>query len=308
MTHLIFEFCEYLLYIDNLHVRQLHKVHAQVVMFDSPPAIFLRERKVQPVVYESRQMDGKEVQKCVLALQPEDWVVFVSDGVLNAGIGGLYPLGWGWEQAASFIEQKAHADLTAQDLADRIADAVNELYAGRVGDDVSIVTVKARRKHTLTVMTGPPSKRSMNEEVVAEFLKRGGRLAVCGGTTAQIVARHLGRPVEVDLGTMTEDVPPVARIEGIGLVTEGILTLTQVSEILRSGADRSTVRFRTDGAASLIRELLDADHIHFVVGEAVNPAHQNPELPHRLGIRQAVVRDIADELRKRGREVTIESV
>jgi 3-oxoacyl-[acyl-carrier-protein] synthase III len=114
--------------------------------------------------------------------------------------------------------------------------------------------------------------------------------------------------LEVDLATMKPDVPPLARLEGVDLITEGILTLTSTNELLQSGADQETVQFQTDAASALLRLCLDVDHIHFIVGLGVNPAHQNPELPRQLGMKLAVVREIAEELRKRGKEVTIETV
>ena len=280
---------------------------ARVVMFDSPPAIWLRRRKIRPVNCEERTIDGKTIHQCVLDLKQGDWVVFVSDGVLNSGIGGAYPLGWGWDQAASFIERRAHAKVSAQDLADEVAEAVGELYVGPPGDDVSIVVIKARRKQFATVLTGPPRDPAECDAVISRFLKHGGRLAVCGGTTAKIVARHMGVPLEVDLKTVTNDVPARAYIEGIELVTEGVLTLTSVRELLRSNTDRKSVRFRNDGAAALFRLLLSVDHVHFIVGQAVNPAHQNPELPGQLGIRLSVVRGIVEELRKRDKEASLEA-
>jgi hypothetical protein len=282
--------------------------YARVVEFDSPHAIVLRQRKVQPVTYEERVMVGKTINETVLNLQEGDWVVFVSDGVLNAGIGGAYPLGWGWELAAGFLEKHAHRSLTADELADKVADTVSELYLGRPGDDVSVVVIKVRHKHVATVMTGPPAKRDFDGEMVHRFVSRMGKLVVCGGTSAKIVSRHLGQPLEVDLSTITADVPPIARLEGVDLVTEGILTLTQVRDMLREGVDRKAVQYRNDGAASLLRVLLEADHTHFIVGQAVNPAHQNPDLPHQLGIRMTVVREIAAELRSRGKEVTFEVI
>jgi len=282
--------------------------YARVVEFDSPHAILLRRRKVQPVSYEERTIDGKTIQETVLDLQDGDWVVFVSDGVLNAGIGGAYPLGWGWELAAGFLEKHAHRELSAEELAGKVADAVSELYLGKPGDDVSIVVIKVRHKMTATVLTGPPATRDVEEELIQRFVRRLGKLVVCGGTTAKIVARHLGQPLEVDLSTITEDVPPIARLAGIDLVTEGILTITQVRDSLMEGVDRKAVQYRTDGAAGLLRVLLDVDHIHFIVGQAVNPAHQNPDLPHQLGIRMTVVREVAAELRHRGKEVTFEVI
>jgi hypothetical protein len=107
---------------------------------------------------------------------------------------------------------------------------------------------------------------------------------------------------------MRADVPPLARLEGIDVTTEGILTLTKAEELLASGADKETVKFGTDGASALVRLCLDVDHVHFIVGLSVNPAHQNPDLPGQLGMKLAVVRAIAEHLGKRGREVTIETV
>lgn len=281
---------------------------ARVVDFDSPSAILLRERKIQPVIYQERLIEGKKIHESVLNLEIGDWVIFVSDGVLNAGIGGVYPLGWGWEQAAYFMEQRAHKDISAQDFADKIALAVSELYAGRVGDDVSIVVIKARRKLTATVLTGPPKKKEQDEETVRKFISRPGTHIVCGGTTAKIVSRQLGQPLDVDLATMTEEVPPIASIKGIDLVSEGILTLTKVSGLLKSGVQKKDVRFQMDGGASLLRLLLEVDHVHFLIGQAVNPAHQNPDLPKQLEIRLSVVREIAEELRKRSKEVSLEKI
>ena len=282
--------------------------HARVVEFDTPATIVLRERRRFPFDSTEREIGGKRIRESVLQLDVGDWVVFVSDGVLNAGIGGLYPLGWGWEQTCAFLEQHAHPELSAQDLADRLGEAVGELYARRPGDDVTIAVIKVRRKLVATVLTGPPVDRTADGNITARFVERRGLHAVCGGTTAKIVSHHTGQPLEVDLETMRPDVPPLARIKHVDLVTEGILTLTHANELLQGGARKETVRFRTDGAAALVRLLLGVDHVHFIVGMAVNPAHQNPDLPVQLGIKLAVVREIAEELRRRGIEVTVESV
>jgi len=282
---------------------------ARVVEFDTPSVILLRQRKSIPVPYEEREIEGKNIRESEVKLQVGDWLVFVSDGVVNAGIGGLYPLGWGLEQVVRFLEEHCHPDLSAQQLADKLAQAVWDLYCNKPGDDVSVVVIKVRHKLTATVLTGPPADKRADETIVTKFRQRPGFLAVCGGTTAKIVARYLGgRSLDVDLATMKPDVPPLARLEGVDLTTEGILTLTKTDDLLRSGAGKETVKFNTDGASALIRLCLDVDHIHFIVGLSVNPAHQNPDLPRQLGMKLAVVREIAEELRQRGKEVTIETV
>jgi serine/threonine protein phosphatase PrpC len=279
---------------------------AKIVDFDSPSPILLRNRRIQPWDYDERLIEDKNIREIEIQLEIGDCIIFVSDGVVNAGIGGAYPLGWGWDQAAQFMERGAHPKLSAHELADKIVQAVSDLYAGVVGDDVSVVAIKVRQKLAATVLTGPPIDKEKDEVWVKRFVSRQGKLVVCGGTTAKIVSRYLGRSLDVDLSTNSPDVPPLARIEGIDLVSEGILTLTKVYEYLKSGTQRDAIKYKTDGASLLLRMLLEVDHIHFIVGQTVNPAHQNPNLPNQLRIRITVVREIIDELRNRGKEVSIE--
>jgi hypothetical protein len=282
---------------------------ARVVEFDTPPFILLRGRKFVSVPYEERQIERKTIRESELQLKRGDWIIFVSDGVVNAGIGGLYPLGWGLKQITSFLQEHSHPDLSAQEFANKLVQAVCDLYCNRPGDDVSVAVIKARHKLVATVLTGPPVDRSTDEEIVTRFKQKTGFLAVCGGTTAKIVAHYMGgKPLEVDLATAKPDVPPLAAVEGVDLTTEGILTLTKANDLLHSGADKETVKFDVDGSSALVRLCLDVDHIHFMVGLSVNPAHQNPDLPRQLGMKLAVVREIAEELRKRGKEVTIETI
>jgi len=285
------------------------KGYARVVEFDTPSVVVLRQRKLLPLVYEERQIEGKTIRESEFQLKIGDWLIFVSDGVVNAGIGGLYPLGWGLDQVARFLEQHCHPDLSAQQLADKLGQAVWDLYRNEPGDDVSVAVIKARRKLTATVLTGPPLKNSADKKVVSKFANSRGFLAVCGGTTAKIVARHLGdRSLEVDLSTMKSDIPPSARIDGIDLTTEGILTLTGANNLLHTDEGDQAIKFQTDGASALVRLCLNVDHIHFIVGMGINPAHQNPDLPRQLGFKLAVVREIAEKLRTKGKEVTIETV
>lgn len=282
--------------------------HVRIVEFDSPPAIHLRDRKHIPLPDDERKISGKTIHESMVTLRLGDWMIFVSDGVLNAGIGGLYPLGWGWDEAARFLENHAHPEISAQELAEKAAETVAELYANSPGDDVSIVVIKVRQKLVATVFAGPPIDKRKDGRLVRQFLERPGLHIICGGTTASIVSRHAGSPLEVDLDTMRANVPAMAHMECADLVTEGILTLTRAKDMLCEGAQKEAVQFQTDGAAVLVRTLLNVDHVHFIIGLAVNPAHQNPNLPVELGIKLAIVREISEELKQRGIETSIESL
>lgn len=279
--------------------------YANLVAYDSPPPLLIHHRHIQRMPYEERDVNGKRICDYTFPLVPGDWLVLVSDGVLNAGIGGAYPLGWGWEEVAKYLECHVHEVLSAEELAAKLARVVEELYEGPPGDDVSIVVVKVRTKRILTVFTGPPVEKRDDKPIVEILMAAPDKRVVCGGTTANIVARELKKDLEVDLETGTEAVPPTGRIEGIDLVTEGTLTITQALEILRSDVPNEELRMRIDGASSLAVLLREADEVQILLGRSMNPAHQNPNLPRNLGLKTQVVQALGEELRDWGKEVDV---
>ena len=279
--------------------------HAKLVAFDSPAPFLIHRRKMRVLPYEERTIGGKHIFDYSFPLRPGDWLILVSDGVLNAGIGGAYPLGWGWEEVSKYLEGHVHESLSADGMAAKLARVVEELYEGPPGDDVTIAVVKARWKRIVTVLTGPPVEAKDDRQVVEMLMSAGGKHAVCGGTTANIVARQLQREIAVDLETGTDAVPATGRIDGLDLVTEGTLTITKALEIVRANEPNDELELKVDGASSLVLMLRNADEVKVMVGRAMNPAHQNPNLPRHLGLKTQVVQSLAEELRRAGKEVEI---
>jgi hypothetical protein len=279
---------------------------ASLTELDSPHAFVLHDRKTRRLGYETRTIEGRATHLASTRLEFGDWLVLVSDGVLNAGIGAALDLGWEWDSIARFLETHAHPNLTALQLAQKLGATVLQLYENHCGDDVTVAVLKARRRRFATVMSGPPTRRENDAAVVRRLLAARGQRVVCGGTTANIVARALGVAVTPDLATMAEEVPPLGVIEGIDLVTEGVLTLSKTLENLRNRVTPEAIQFKIDGASALTRALLHADEITFLVGRALNPAHQNPSLPAALGLKSHVIHEIALELQSLGKTVTVE--
>ena len=279
---------------------------AKLVAYDSPPPFVVRRNRIQELPYEECDVSGKRICDYSFPLRPGDWLVLVSDGVVNAGIGGAYPLGWGWDQVAKYLESHVHESLSADDLAEKLARVVGELYEGLPGDDVSIAVVKARLRRFVVVFTGPPVNAEDDQRIVHMLTSSGGKRVICGGTTANIVARQLGREITVDLETGTDAVPASGRIDGIDLVTEGRLTMTKALEIIRADEPSEKLKLKIDGASCLVMLLREADEVRILLGGAMNPAHQNPNLPKALGLKMQVVQALAEELRRRGKQVEIE--
>ncbi len=155
-------------------------------------------------------------------------------------------------------------------------------------------------------MIGPPVNRDEDELVVKLFLEQPGRKILSGGSTAGIVAKFMGRDVVVDLSTMTEKIPPIGKLDGIDLVTEGVHTVNNALDILGTVTDIEELKGKRDGASRLAWEFLYADSINILLGQAINPAHLNPNLPQEMGFKSRSVQAIANLLREHGKEVTLE--
>lgn len=273
--------------------------------YDNPPAFMLNGSSLRTVERHARVVAQRSIKEALFTLQDGDWVVMVSDGVLHAGIGGVWNLGWGWDRVADYIKGLACAEPSAQDLADQLVGVCHKLYGGHPGDDTTVVTMRVRKRRWLSLMVGPPADRGQDSTVVAQLLGSPGRKGVCGGTTGNIAARYLNADLAVDLKSMDERVPPTGVLPGIDLVTEGMLTLTYTLANLKKGLKAADLHYKRDGASRLTLQLLDADNVDFMVGRAINPAHQSPDMPADLALKNRVVEEIVQILRGMGKTVEV---
>jgi len=104
-----------------------------------------------------------------------------------------------------------------------------------------------------------------------------GKTIICGGTTSQIIARELHRQIQIDLDIPIGDLPPSAKIKGVNLVTEGILTLGAVAEILENNPSLDSPP--DNPAGNIVKRIRESDMIDLMVGTRINEAHQDPSLP-----------------------------
>ncbi|MGE5485281.1 MAG: SpoIIE family protein phosphatase [Ignavibacteriales bacterium] len=280
---------------------------AYLAEYDNPEVFAGDKEGARRLACVERLVGERTIRESYFTLRDGDWLCMVSDGVLHAGIGGIWNLGWGWERVGAFVQQVAGQELPAQEFAGEIIGLCSKLYGGKAGDDASVIVVKARIPRQVTLLIGPPGDPADDPKVVARLCRSPGKTVVCGGTTGNIVARVLGKKIEVDLESSDEDVPPVGVIEGIDLVTEGMLTLVRTLNNLREQVPLSRLYFNTDGASKLTVMLLKADRVHFIVGRAINPAHQSPGVPPLLALKPQIVDDMVKQLRRLGKKVTIES-
>jgi hypothetical protein len=274
--------------------------------FDNPPTFFLKRGYSSELKYRDKVIGTRTIREAHVHASAGDWLITVSDGEIHAGIGGLLNLGWNWDRIAEFLETQVHEDISAQKVANILTHQADDLYQGKPGDDTTVGVLKIRPKRFSWFMIGPPVKRDEDRIVVQRFLEKPGRKILSGGSTAGIVARHMERDVVVDLSTMTEKIPPIGKLKGIDLVTEGVHTVNNALEILEKVTNIEDLRGKRDGGSRLAWEFLYADSINIFLGQAINPAHLNPNLPQEMGFKSRSVQAIANLLKDRGKEVTLE--
>jgi hypothetical protein len=276
-----------------------------VTEYDNPPAFFICGGKVQHLDCQLRTFNDRTIKESHFVLNVGDYLVLVSDGEVHAGIVGVWNLGWDWEHIARYLEERSALDLTAQQLAQNLVDTANKLYEKKPGDDTTVGVLKVREKRFATLLIGAPLKKEDDPKLVTMLMNAPGKKIVCGGTTGNIVARELHQEIDVDMKTASSTIPPVGVIKGVDLVTEGTITILRAIELLKDSSKAGILRYEKDGANRLAYELCDADSIQVILGRAINPAHQNPDLPIDLGLKSRFVEELTHLLESRDKEVSI---
>ena len=292
-----------------------HSGAAYLVEFDNPSCIFIRNGKLVPIPQNIREVQGKKINEYRFQVQRGDALILMSDGTVHAGVGQLLNFGWLWEDIAKYAVKQYALTISAMRLAAAICQACDELYQYRPGDDTTVACMRIINAKPVHLMTGPAQDPSMDEEMVRSFMSGDDstKRIVCGGTSATIVSRILKKRLDVSMDYVDPDIPPIAYMDGIELVTEGVLTLNRVVQLLRRYVKNETVsedfflELDKPNGASMVAKMLieDCTELHLYVGKAINSAYQNPGLPFDLGIRQNLVEQLKTVVEEMGKQVTV---
>ena len=283
---------------------------AELIQYDNPHVILLRDSVNYDYPKTEMTISGKKIYKSVIKLHEDDLFIAMSDGCPHAGIGVAYNFGWKREDIISFMESIAPAGYTAKTLSTILVDECYKLYGGQPGDDATACVVRIRKRVPMNLLFGPPSSRDDNDRMMSLFFSKEGKHIICGGTTSSIAARYLGKPLVPSLSYDQSDVPPIAYLEGVDLVTEGVITINKVLTYAKDYLDQNDLyeqwSIKRDGASMICRLLFEeATDINFYVGRAINPAHQNPDLPINFNIKMNLVKELSECLKKMGKHIKV---
>ncbi len=283
---------------------------AEVIQYDNPHVILIRNGKHLEFPKNSFVIDNKTIYVSKIPIQENDVFITMSDGAVHAGVGQSLNFGWLREDIIKFMEAMYDAGFTAKTLTTVLLDKCNSLYGGKPGDDTTVCTIKIRGRVPMNLLMGPPTNMSDVSKMMALFFSKQGKHIVCGGTTSSLAAEYLGKEVIPEIKYIDPEIPPIAKVDGIDLVTEGVITFSKVlsyaQNYIEDNGRYEEWNFKKDGASLIARLLFEeATDINFFVGKAVNPAHQNPELPINFNIKMRLVEELSECLKKMGKRIKV---
>jgi hypothetical protein len=303
-------------------------IRVELAEYDNPES--LRFTGSEPVEWDKtairlkRKKAIKEeiVYSSTFEMKEGDRLIFFSDGVAQSGI-GLGPSsserdadpaysvfrparrpaqslpsviksrGWGVEKASEFIQRKIenNPDISSRQLARAIVTEANKNDEYKPNDDITCCVIGVKKPRRTLIVTGAPRSRESDKKLGERIKNFDGQIIVCGGTTAKIVARELGKDVKADKSP-AGNLPPASKIEGIDLVTEGMLTLSEVAKRLTNGT--LLKHMSEDAAKRMIALLRETDQVEIIVGTKINDDVDDPSMAAKIGLRFPTV----DEIRR----------
>lgn len=272
----------------------------RMIEYENPPATLLRGLEPLPIErteYTLPRWSGRRMTYATFRMQLGDRLFFCSDGITQAGLGEPEtPFGQGLERVIPWLQEAIAIapEVGANVLCKGAADRATRLDGGRAGDDTTAAMIHYRNPRVTQILTGCPFDKEQDAAYAALVTQPGVTTIVSGGSTSDLIARELNRPIETPLTALDPEVPAGSEIPGIDLVTEGCVTLSKVIDLLRNpGPD-----VRVNPATKMRDILLASDQIRIDVGTAINPAHQDPNLPVALDIRRNIIKELAGTLQR----------
>ncbi len=276
-----------------------------LVEFDNPACIFLRNKKLAELPFQERVISGKTIRESRFTVLKGDAYILMSDGTIYCGVGDIMNYGWDRASMAQYAEKCVATTKSAARMAGLLIDACNDLYGQIPSDDTTIAVARIKEERVVSIMTGPPGDPAMDAKFVEDFVGMPGKKIISGGVTGKLAARELGRELIPDNSGLDSEIPPTSKISGIDLVTEGVVTLNHVVQMLREyTSEEVSVEFfeeldKDNGASRMARILIeDCTTVYLFVGCAVNEAYKDSHMPFDVTARKSLVEQLRAVLEK----------
>ncbi len=291
-----------------MHIKDNEEL--ELIQYENPRVILIRDFAATDYEMVEHVIDGKKIYRSEIKLQENDIFIAMSDGCPGANSELSYNKEWTEADIASFMETIAPVGYPAKTLATILVEECNKLYKGKPIDDATACILRVIKRVQVNLLFGPPANREDCDRLMSLFFSKAGKHIICGGTTASIAADYLGKPIKTNRVNPNLGGPPMSEIEGVELVTEGIVTIDHVVKNARDylANDEGFAEWSVShDAASLVSRTLfeEATDINFFVGRAVNPAHQEADMPLNFSVKMNMIEELSASLEKMGKRVKV---
>lgn len=270
----------------------------RIVEEGNPDFVWIRNNEIITPEFEtiqSKTFQNRKMKVYKFNVELGDRLIFCSDGVTQCGLGSeTLKLGLRREGLINILKEvlKRFPKISSSELSKYIINQVKNTEVDKLPkDDVSACVLYFREPRMSLIFTGPPYHQEKDKEYAQIFDKFNGKKAIAGGTTANLISRELNKPITMDKTISIGNLPSCSYMDGVDLVTEGILTLTKTLEYLENGLNDID-----NAAGKLVKFLMTSDCINFMVGAKLNQAHYDPALPIEIEIRKNIIKKIANVL------------
>jgi hypothetical protein len=280
--------------------------YASAIGYEIPAPVWVTPQQAAMLPSHAFMEDSITGWQVNCFLRSGETLVFLTDGITQAGLGAGLISGWQTKGVTDYINSLLKRNVPTADIGRHVHQKASEYDNGGRHDDMTVVTAMCRYGRTLNIFTGPPADRKKDPQVVRQFMDAPGAKVVCGATTAAITAGILSTELKMEQDQASLITPPKYLIRGIDLVTEGAVTLNQLNNVLDLPADDFD---EINAVTELYDLLMGADRIRFFLGTGKNPANSSVCFVQRGVLsREKIVPLIAEKLRRKDKCVLIHTV
>lgn len=285
---------------------------ANIIEYDNPRCMIFRDE--EPLKLEWDKMEiipanesnprGHTIYTVSFKVEEGDRIVLMSDGVTQSGQGSEnYTFGWGHKNVSQYINNTIcrNKEISSYELATKVVTQAISNDRNLTNDDVTCGVITIRKPKSALLCSCPPFSAMQYDEFTTYIEMFDGKKVICGYHLAKLISSLRQTQIRKDTSSPDMDVQPAWHMDGVDLVTESLVTLNKVYDMLTSPDSHST---DCGPAYEVVKILMEHDEINFLVG--TNRGNGGEYMVDEYELRRKVIKHIATFMeREHSKEVNI---
>jgi len=284
-------------------VRILKNLSVSAICYETPPPVIIENNYSYAAKGSLVTINNENFYEYSCRLNENSSIVVMTDGITQGLMKNVIKNGLDVKPVIDIFNDELKK-LTANEVIEKIYREIKNKNNNKFPDDATFAVLSGRKGRILNLLTGPCRNKTDDEAFINKFVNCAGIKTVCGSTTADILARVTGNKIEKTYYSDTIVKPPKYKISGINLVTEGILVLNQLYNII----DKDPETLDPDSCVTELALMINAcDIINFKIGLAENEVNNSISFTQlKILPRREITALLCEKLVKMGKMVNAE--